>query len=69
VEAQTIQVNGERVPLAARMLGELLAERGLAQRRGIAAAVNGVVVHRARWASHVLHPGDVVEIVGAVQGG
>lgn len=64
-----IQVNGEVVPLTARVLGELLAERGCAERQGIAAAVNGEVVHRGRWAHHSLRAGDVVEIVAAVQGG
>jgi sulfur carrier protein len=36
---------------------------------GVAAAVNGAVVTRARWASVTLSPGDVVEVVTAVQGG
>jgi len=37
--------------------------------RGSAAAVNGAVVPRARWAVTPLREGDAVEIVTAVQGG
>jgi sulfur carrier protein len=36
---------------------------------GCAAAVNGGVVPRSDWASHVLQPGDRVEVLTAVQGG
>jgi sulfur carrier protein len=37
--------------------------------RGLAAAVNGVVVPRAGHAATLLADGDAVEIVTAVQGG
>jgi sulfur carrier protein len=36
---------------------------------GVAAAVNGEVISRARWGSVRLGHGDVVEVVTAVQGG
>jgi sulfur carrier protein len=36
---------------------------------GVAAALNGEVVTRARWGSVPLRAGDVVEVVTAVQGG
>jgi sulfur carrier protein len=36
---------------------------------GVAAAVNGEVVPRGRWAGTVLSEGDQVEVVTAVQGG
>ena len=36
---------------------------------GIAVAVNGEVVTRARWPSVLIGTGDEVEIVTAVQGG
>lgn len=37
--------------------------------RGIAVAVNDMVVPRGRWADTVLSPGDRVEIVKVLQGG
>ena len=37
--------------------------------RGVAAARNGEVVPRARWAATALCDGDRLEIVRAVQGG
>jgi sulfur carrier protein len=36
---------------------------------GIAVAVNGEVVRRASWPQHQLSPGDVIEVLTAVQGG
>lgn len=39
------------------------------QRRGVAVAVNGEVVPRARWAGTMLADGDQVEVLSAVQGG
>jgi sulfur carrier protein len=36
---------------------------------GVAAAVNGAVIPRGRWAATELRDGDQVEIVTAVQGG
>jgi sulfur carrier protein len=37
--------------------------------RGVAAAVNGMVIPRGRWPSMVLSDGDRVEVLTAVQGG
>lgn len=57
-----ITVNGkstEEQPLA-HLVGD---------RRGIAVAVNGVVVPRCELDAFVPRDGDVVEIVTAVQGG
>ena len=66
-----LRINGERAGSAAPTLAALLAERGVeAERaRGVAVALNGQVVPRARWAETVLAPGDSLEIIGAVQGG
>ena len=36
---------------------------------GVAAAVNGEVVRRTAWPQHRLAPGDVIEVLTAVQGG
>jgi sulfur carrier protein len=47
----------------------LLCELGLADRRGVAAAVNGEVVPRAEWASRALAERDRVLVIRATQGG
>jgi sulfur carrier protein len=65
----TITVNGDAAELPDRCtLGELVRIR-IPDARGVAAAVNGVVVPRARHEALVLAEGDRVEIVTAVQGG
>jgi sulfur carrier protein len=48
-----------------------LVERHLQLREpaGVAVAVNATVVPRDRWAAWLLHDGDVVDVVTAVQGG
>jgi sulfur carrier protein len=66
----TIQINGEREPLAAATLAILLEEKAVdTGQRGIAVALNGSVIPRAAWAATPLKPGDNVEIVRARQGG
>jgi sulfur carrier protein len=64
-----VQVNGEpREITAATSLGDLVATvTELAA--GVAAAVNGEVVPRGRWAAWPLGDGDQVDVVTAVQGG
>jgi sulfur carrier protein len=42
---------------------------GLAQRKGVAAAVNGEVVPRASWESWMLAEKDRVIVIRATQGG
>ncbi|MCC7346717.1 MAG: sulfur carrier protein ThiS [Variibacter sp.] len=66
----SLEVNGERVPLTARTVAALLAERGVeAGGRGVAVALNGAVLPRAAWGETRLKAGDSVEIVQAKQGG
>lgn len=67
----TVELNGDPVELAegasvADAVQRLGPEPG---RRGIAVAVDGEVVPRSAWPSTELHPGQRVEVVGAVQGG
>jgi sulfur carrier protein len=69
MKAVLIKVNGEpREEPQGRTLEELV---GAATRltSGVAAAVNGQVVPRRRWAETELNDGDEVEVVTAVQGG
>jgi sulfur carrier protein len=65
-----IQVNGAEREIQAGQLLPLLRDLGYeAEARGVAAAVNDQIVPRGEWATYLLHEGDRVEIVGAVQGG
>jgi sulfur carrier protein len=65
-----IFVNDQRRALAdGTVLASLLAELGLAERKGIAAALNGGVVARADWATRPLTAGDRVVVIQAAQGG
>ena len=52
------------------LLTDLLADRlGEVPSTGVAVAVDEQVVPRTDWATHVVRPGDVVEVVRAVAGG
>ncbi len=57
----------------ARRLAPATLERVVADlcpdTRGIALALNGAVVPRARWSQHTLKEGDRVELVRPLQGG
>jgi len=62
----TLTVNGEARTLdAPATVADLLPT----ETRGLAVAVNGTVVPRARHATTAVTDGDVIEIVTAVQGG
>ncbi len=61
-----ITVNGEARPIAGPTTVADLVD---ADARGVAVAVNGVVVPRGAHATTPLADGDRVEIVTAVQGG
>ena len=64
-----IQVNGAEEALAAQTVAELLTQKGVGERRGIAVALNGHVVLRKEWRETRLKAGDSIEIVQARQGG
>ena len=66
-----IFVNGEQRAVAddATLLTVLTSDGDHEPRRGIAVAMNGSVVPRARLADTALADGAKVEIVTAVQGG
>ena len=69
-EAKAITVNGERHALEDADLAALLLRLGYGPTpRGLAVARNGRIVPRGGWPAEQLRPGDVLEIVGAVQGG
>ena len=66
-------VNGEPRRNESANLGDLLAvvlaELEIADARGFAMALNGVIVTRSQWNATWLADGDKVEIVRARQGG
>ncbi|TWB46883.1 sulfur carrier protein ThiS [Nitrospirillum viridazoti] len=70
-----ITVNGKTRDHAEGLdLPALLGEAGVSLNaqggaRGIAVAVNGTVVPRARWAERAVADGDAIEIVKVLQGG
>jgi len=68
--ARAIYLNDRPHALAgAATLMALLGELGLADSRGVAAAVNGEVVPRAEWPSRALADRDRVLVIRATQGG
>jgi sulfur carrier protein len=68
--APHIRLNGQDEPLIVATLAALLEEKAVdVAQRGIAVALNGLVVPRAAWPQTPLRPGDNVEIVRARQGG
>jgi sulfur carrier protein len=65
-----IRLNGQDEPLCFATVADLVADKAIdLSHRGIAVALNGVVVPRLKWAETVVKPGDDVEIVRAMQGG
>ncbi len=68
--AITIRLNDEpRTFAGATTVADVLRELGLADRKGVAVAVNNSVVPRAAWPTHALAEGDRVLIIRATQGG
>jgi sulfur carrier protein len=53
----------------ATTLAAIVADLGLAGRKGVAVAVNGSVVPRGDWSSHALAHRDKVLVIRATQGG
>lgn len=65
-----IHVNDQPRELAAgATLADLARDLGLAERRGVAVAVDDAVVHRADWPARPLTEGSRVLVIQATQGG
>ena len=65
-----IVLNGQERDLAAQTLGAALAELDVdGDARGVAVAVDGEVIPRARWQELELAEGARVEVLTAMQGG
>jgi sulfur carrier protein len=69
MSAVWINVNGQPYTAARGSTLEQVVGAVTALSSGVAAAVNGEVVPRGRWAATELREGDRLEIVTAVQGG
>ncbi len=66
----TVFVNDQPRALAAgTVLVELLRELGLAERKGVAIAINDEVVPRATWPTRPLADGERILVIQATQGG
>ncbi len=64
-----IELNGTAHELAeTTTVGALIVSTAGAA-RGTAAVVDGEVVPRSEWATLLLHDGQIVELITAVQGG
>lgn len=66
----SIKFNNEEVMLQATSdLQSLLAEKGLAEKKGIAVAVNENVIPKKDWDTYILNENDSVLVIKATQGG
>ncbi len=64
-----VTVNGQPRELDAAATVGTLVDAEVADRRGVAVAIDGEVLPRAEWDATTLEAGARVEVVGAVQGG
>jgi sulfur carrier protein len=70
VSIMTVRVNDKPRAIAnTATLTQLLGELGLTESRGVAVAVNDVVVPRSTWSAHALAEGDRVLVIQATPGG
>ena len=65
----TVLVNGEARELVDGMTIDEVVRSLTREERGVAVALNGEVVPRGDWATTLLHGGERVEVLRAVQGG
>ena len=63
----TFNFNGELVETQPQSIEQLVKER-IGSAEGVAVAVGGAVVPRSQW-NRDIQPGDVVDVLTAVQGG
>lgn len=66
----TIRVNDQAREVSAGLaLIELLRDLGLAERKGVAVAINDEVAPRSTWPTRLLAASDHVLVIQATQGG
>lgn len=66
---RTVRVNGETRNIAPDATVATVVSEVAVDPAGVAVAVNGEIVPRARWHEREVEAGDDIEIVRAVQGG
>jgi|TARA_R110000737_G_scaffold97114_1_gene131266 sulfur carrier protein len=64
-----VKFNGEQLSIQVSTLGELLQEKGLMEKTGIAVAINSAVVSKSKWNVTSLHENDEILIITAAAGG
>ncbi len=64
-----IKFNGEKLSIKENNLGQLLAEKSLLEKTGIAVAINSSVVSKSKWNDTILHENDDILIITAAAGG
>ena len=66
-----VTVNGDRreLPTGATVASVVESLQNAPEGRGVAVAVEGEVVPRAKWSTTAIREGATVEVVVAVQGG
>ncbi len=64
-----IFINNEAFQTQEDKLIKVLSEKGLADQKGIAVAVNNAVVPKANWEAHQLKSQDKITVIKATQGG
>lgn len=64
-----VKFNGEKISIQVAFLGELLQEKGLNEKTGIAVAINSAVVSKSKWATTQLQENDEILLITAAAGG
>jgi sulfur carrier protein len=64
-----VKFNGEKLQTQVNNLAELLLEKNLMEKTGIAVAVNSAVVSKSKWGETKLQENDEILIITAAAGG
>jgi sulfur carrier protein len=64
-----LTINDKETIFAGNTLAELLTMHGFIDKKGVAIAVNEVVIPRPEWQFHVLEEGDEILMIVPAQGG
>lgn len=65
----TLSVNNQPVETSTTSLAQLLVQLALADKKGIAVAVNNAIVPRAAWGAFSLSGNEKITVLQATQGG
>ena len=65
----TLNFNNQSITTEAKSLKDLLAEKSMAEKSGIAVAVNQIIIQKTNWDDTLLQQNDSILIITATQGG